>query len=302
MGYARWNPSDWTDYVARGHGKHTDELFARRGMHPALDPFGVGVRESRDSELNPCSTGIVVALDVTGSMGMLADAMAREGLGTLVEEILHRRPVSDPHTMIMGVGDAACDQAPLQATQFEADIRIAEQLSALWLEKGGGGNDHESYHLPWYFAAMHTGMDCWEKRGRKGYLFTVGDEDPPGRLLASQVRRVTGDRLHRDLGAAEVLRMAQRSFHVFHLVVEEGSYAARDPDRVASNWTRLLGERTLRLADHRRMAEVIVSAIAVSEGAQPEDVAGSWPGAAAGIVRHALLPGRTAPRRFWGWR
>lgn len=302
MGYARWNPSDWTDYVARGRGKRTDELFARRGMNPALDPFGVGVRESRDSDLNPCSTGIVVALDVTGSMGMLADAMAREGLGTLVEEILRRRPVSDPHTMIMGVGDAACDQAPLQATQFEADIRIAEQLSALWLEKGGGGNDHESYHLPWYFAAMHTRMDCWEKRGRKGYLFTVGDEDPPGRLPAAQVRRVVGDRLHRDLSAAEVLRMAQRSFHVFHLVVEEGSYAARDPDRVVSNWTRLLGERTLRLADHRRMAEVIVSAIAVAEGAQPEDVAESWSGATAGVVRHALLPGRPAGRRFALWR
>lgn len=61
---------------------------------------------------------------------------------------------------------------------FEADIRIARQLEKLWLEKGGGGNCCESYTLPWYFAALHTAIDWFEKRGQKGYLFTVGDELP----------------------------------------------------------------------------------------------------------------------------
>ena len=71
--------------------------------------------------------------DVTGSMGMIADALARKGLGTMVEEILARKPVSDPHIMCMGIGDVLYDRAPLQVTQFEADIRIAEQLEKLWL-------------------------------------------------------------------------------------------------------------------------------------------------------------------------
>ena len=78
--------------------------------------------------------------------------------------------------MAMAIGDAECDRAPLQVTQFEADIRLADQLRELWIEGGGGGNRGESYHLPWAFAAMRTSTDCFERRGRKGYLFTIGDE------------------------------------------------------------------------------------------------------------------------------
>ncbi|HAO33838.1 MAG TPA: hypothetical protein DCQ84_12920, partial [Candidatus Competibacteraceae bacterium] len=68
-------------------------------------------------------------------------------------------------------------------------IRIARQLRRLWLEKGGGGNACESYTLPWYFAATHTAIDCFEKRGKKGYLFTVGDEEPPLELPGAAIAR-----------------------------------------------------------------------------------------------------------------
>ena len=158
MGTARWDPADWKAYAGATKGRSTSAIFGRRALHDALDPRRIPLRESRDSAKNPRSTAIICALDVTGSMGMIADALARQGLGTLVEEILRRKPVSDPHVMCMGVGDATCDQAPLQVTQFEADIRIAEQLQELWLEKGGGGNCFESYDLPWYFAAMHLSL------------------------------------------------------------------------------------------------------------------------------------------------
>jgi hypothetical protein len=123
-------------------------------------------------------------------MGDIPDAFVREGLGTLINEILVRKPASDPQVMIMGFGDAWTDQAPLQATQFEPDIRIAEQLKDIYLEGGGGGNGFESYSLPWYFAARKTAIDCFVKRAKKGYLFTVGDEPPPPVLLAEHVRSV----------------------------------------------------------------------------------------------------------------
>ena len=34
----------------------------------------------------------------------------------------------------------------------------------------------ESYELALYFAAYKTSCDAWEKRQKKGYLFTLGDE------------------------------------------------------------------------------------------------------------------------------
>ena len=296
MGTARWDPTDWSAYAASTSRKTTDAVFTSRAIDPALNPFGVAVRESRDSNLNPESTAIVVGLDVTGSMGMIADALARQGLGTMVEEILARKPVTDPHILCMGIGDVLYDRAPLQATQFEADIRIARQLEKLWLEKGGGGNACESYNLPWYFAAMHTAIDCFEKRGKKGYLFTVGDEEPPLDLPAAAIARFLGDRPQRDFDSRELLTLVGRSYHVFHVIVEEGSHARHDPRGVRNRWTELLGQRVIGLSDHTRLAEVIVSAIEVNEGRDRDQVVKSWSKKTALVVRRAvgsLGPART---------
>ena len=287
MGGMRWDAEDWKRASAATAGKRTEEIFTSSGMHPALNPYRV-VRESRDSLANPASNAIVIGLDVTGSMGIIADTMAREGLGTLVEEILKRKPVSDPHILACGIGDSYCDDAPLQVTQFEADIRIAEQLKMIWLEKGGGGNRHEGYHLPWYFAAQHTQIDCFEKRNKKGYLFTVGDEEPPEELLAAHAASIFGDSLQRDLSVHELLTLVSRMYHVVHVVVEEGSYARAHLPQVLTKWRALLGQRVLRLKDYRRLAEVVVSAIEVNEGRDRDTVAKSWSGDTSVVVAHAL--------------
>ena len=175
MGSDRWEPKDWKSYSTdRLVGKTTESIYSSRSIDTDLDPINIKIRESCDSNLNPKSTALIVAEDVTGSMSRVLDATIR-GLGTLVTEIYDRKPISDPHMMFMGVGDVeAGDRAPLQVTQFEADIRIAEQLQKLYLEQGGGGNTYESYSLAWYFAATRTAIDCFTKRGKKGYLFTVG--------------------------------------------------------------------------------------------------------------------------------
>ena len=293
MGSTRWDAEDWKRASAATAGKRTEEIFTSAGMHPSLNPYRV-VRESRDSLVNPASNAVIIGLDVTGSMGVIADSMAREGLGTLVEEILKRKPVSDPHILACGIGDSYHDEAPLQVTQFEADIRIADQLKMIWLEKGGGGNQHEGYHLPWYFAAQHTQIDCFEKRGKKGYLFTVGDEEPPEELLASHAAQIFGDSLQRDLSASELLTLVSRTYHVFHVVVEEGSHARAHLPRVLDRWKALLGQRVLRLKDYRRLAEVVVSAIEVNEGRDRDAVTKSWSGSTSVVVAHALgtLPAR----------
>ena len=294
MGVSRWNPTDWDAYAASTSGKPTAAIFGSRGLDPALSPLRIR-RESRDSAANPLSTPIVVGLDVTGSMGVIADAMAREGLGTLMEEILARRPVSDPHVAFLGVGDALCDQAPLQATQFEADIRIADQLSKIWLEKGGGGNACESYTLPWWFAAMHVSADRIEKGRGKGWLFTVGDEEPPERLTAREIQSVFGEGPQQDMATEDLLAMVSRDWEVFHVMVEEGSHFRHSGPTVAAKWERLLGQRALRLSDHKRLAEVVVSAIEVASGRDPRGVSASWSDAKVGAVV-ARAVGALAPR------
>ncbi len=287
MGGARWNPDDWDSYVSKTASVSTASLFGR-SMHKDLDPRKIKLRESCDSDENPNSTPIIIAVDDTGSMGFLAETLIRKGLGVLIEEIYLRKPVSDPHIMCMAVGDAYCDQAPLQVTQFEVDMRLVEQLSNFFIEGGGGGNSFESYNLPWYFAATRTKCDAMLKRNRKGYLFTVGDEPPPPKLLAAHVEKFLGTKLERDMDSAELFRMASRHWEIFHIIIEEGDFYRSNPRKVLADWRKLVGQRAICLADHKELAELIVSTIQVNEGSSIEEVAASWSGSTALAVCDSL--------------
>lgn len=276
MGTSRWDDSAWMSHTSSVKTKTREEIFSSSHMSEKFDPKKITVRESRDSALNPNSNAIIVALDVTGSMGINAEQLARNGLGVMVEEIIKRKPVSDPHVMCMGIGDVKYDDAPLQVTQFEADITIAEDLKNIYLEGGGGGNCFESYNLAWYFAALNTSIDCYEKRGKKGYLFTLGDEEAPEDLLASEIRKVFGNQETKDYTSEQLLNMASKMYHVYHIVVKQGSHARHYFDDVMKSWKELLGQRVLVLEKNEDLAEVIVSTIEVNEGRAIKDVIDSW--------------------------
>lgn len=290
MGNGRWDSGAWARYASQATvGKSQAQIFTAHEMKPDFDPAKIVMRESRDSADNPVSTPIILASDVTGSMGMIAEKLMRKGLDTLATEIYDRKPVTDPHIMIAAVGDAKTDKAPLQVTQFEADIRVAEQARELWLEGHGGGNGGESYSVAHLFAAMKVSADAIEKRGRKGYLFTIGDEPVHDGMTKAEIKRVMGIDVERDLSGQEIIAMAQRNWEVFHIaLVNEGYCRHGRRDDVLSSWRRVLPERTISLENVDALAETVVSLIQVTEGARAADVAASWSGSTALVVANAL--------------
>lgn len=301
MGGGTFDSHAYRAYTETTVGKTTEEVYSSRSMHKDLDPKGVKIRESRDSVDNPNSTPLIVGIDVTGSMGMIADTLARRSLGTLFTGILDRKPISDPHVMFMAIGDANHDRSPLQVSQFEADKRIIEQLTNIYLEGGGGGNSFESYNLPWYFAAFHTKHDSMEKRGKRGYLFTVGDEEAPHALTKAQIKQFIGDDMEADLSPLEMLQLAQRLYDVYHVVIEEGSHARSHRHAVVTSWNELLGQHVICLADHTKLSETIVSAIEVAEGRDAAESAKGW-GSGSAIIHDAVkhLPRGRGPKLLGG--
>ncbi len=289
MGTSRWSTDDWAGHTASVSSKSTAEVFSSRNLHEDLNPLGID-RESRDSDENPNSTAIIVGCDVTGSMGVIADTLVREGLGVLFEEIYERKPVSDPHIMVTGIGDADYDSAPLQVSQFEADITITDQLEKIYIEGGGGGNQHESYDLPMYFAAYHTSIDCFEKRNKKGYLFTIGDELPNETTSASDIKRIVGDDgLQADIPFAETVAAAMKMYNVYHIIVAEGWYAKNHgAETVRKKWSEYLGQNAIILTDVTKLSEVIVSIMEVNEGRTIDEVTKSWDGDTALVVQSAI--------------
>lgn len=288
MGYTRWDDSDWKGYSAKTTTTTADKIFTSRDLDSSLNPLGVVQRESRDSDLNPHSNAIIVGVDVTGSMGTLADYFIKTGLGVLFTEILDRKPVTDPHLMFMAIGDAYCDRSPLQVSQFEADIAIAKQLEKVHIEKGGGGNSYESYELPWYFAAYHTSIDCFEKRGKKGYLFTIGDESASPGVISSQISRFIGDTPQSDMTLKEMYEIVSKMYNVYHIIVAESWHYKSYSHEVRNSWANIIGQNAVVLDDHTKLSEVITSIIEVNEGRDAATVAASWSGDTSLVVSKAL--------------
>lgn len=294
MGSGRWDSDTWAttrSSYTKEAAPTVDHIYKSKTLDKNLDPKGITLRESRDSDANPNSTPLIVGLDVTGSMSRVLDVMAREGLGTLVEQIYDREPITDPHIMIMGIGDVEHDEAPLQVTQFEAQNQpLVAQMENIWLERGGGGNDYESYSAAWLFAATRTSIDCFEKRGKKGYLFTVGDEEPTPMLSPKNVGRFLNiDFLdEEDLTGQALFELVSAMYDVYHVMVAEGSHARSRPDQVREAWGNLIGQKLIILPDHTKLAEVIVSAIQLAEGVNKDAVISSWSGDTSLIVAEAI--------------
>ncbi len=304
MGYGRWSDEDWKSYAATNiKGKSSVyDIYKAKVMDDTLNPRGIKFRESCDSIANPNSTPVIVALDVTGSMSFILDEMAREGLKELATEIYERRPITDPHMMFMGVGDVKYDEAPLQVTQFEADISIAQQLTKIYLEQGGGGNNCESYTLPWWFAAMHTKCDNYVKRGKKGYLFTIGDECPPKDLSAVEIERVLGYKPEFSTTPTEKLyNLVSRQYEVFHVITEEGYYCSANHQKVVDAWRKVLGQRALLLSDHKKLPELIVSTLQVMAGEDKEEVLDSWDGSTKLVISKAIKDLQKSEKKRFGF-
>jgi hypothetical protein len=296
MGHTRFDSGTYIAYTASVDPK-TKKVrstlaasdYTAKSLDGKYDPKIIKIRESAKSVLNPHPTPLIVGLDVSGSMGRVVEAM-RKGLGTLFEEIIKRHPVSDPHVLAMAIGDMDYDSAPVQATQFESDpVVIGPQIEELYLERGGGNNCHESYLGPLYFVLMRTTCDAFkEDPARKGYLFTVGDEETQDILSKRQIEKFFGDQPKKDYTAQELIEAVSRNWHYFHVIVEEGSHASLYPRKVRDSWTNLLGQRVLPLADHTKLAEVIVSAIEVTEGRDKDAVTKSWSGGTDLVVKKAI--------------
>ena len=292
MGYGAWRREDFVDYSKRMNrtvgkdgsltGSYSNqELFLARHLDPALNPRGV-IRECCDSEEHPQTLPVILALDVTGSMGQAAVEVAKK-LNVIMTKLYDQ--MSDVQFMVMGIGDFAYDQHPLQVTQFEADIRIAEQLDKLYFEFGGGGNSYESYTASWYFALHHTRLDAW-KRDQKGILITMGDErlNPYIPIKGSRCRfaDVTGDALQGDVQTKELFRDVREKYELYHLDVNHrGGY---DAEGIRKSWRAFLDREHFRVVTIDEITDAIVRIVTGARDAEQKKEAGFLKKMTAGIA------------------
>ena len=274
MGGGSWTAQSFASYsTARGYNYSTtthsivgdysaQDMFKSRRIDAVLDPKNVR-RECCDSEEHPNSKPVILALDVTGSMGDGAVKVAKS-LNNIMENLYES--VEDVEFMVMGIGDLYCDGAPIQASQFESDIRIAEQLDKIYFEGGGGGNGYESYTAAWYFGLYNCELDCW-KRGKKGTIITIGDEPLNPYLQKSELERVLGNIGHDTLTETKDLyRAVIDKYNIYHIALDDRSTSYRWYEGTIENsWRPLLGDH-LYVSTLNELPKTIAEIVKKSNG------------------------------------
>jgi hypothetical protein len=282
------------------HSATASAAPSARKAHDTMNPHGVKIRESRDSDMHPESLAIAVMLDVTGSMSRIP-TIVQANLPKLMGMLISKGCVAHPQIMIGAVGDARSDRVPMQIGQFESGVEIEDNIINLYLEGGGGGSCEESYELAAYFLARHTSTDCFEKRNKKGYVFIIGDEKPYPQIDPDQVNKIFGDSLQAPIPTSEIIKELQEKYEVYYLMPKGTNHF--DEPRVLETWRDLVGQNLLKLEQPEAVCELIAATIGLAEGTLDRvDVAGALSDLGAdsstvASVERALAPVKAGEKR-----
>ena len=270
MGSGVWTASAYKDYATkRGMSISADGTlnidsnqshFTNRSLSEDLNPRNI-IRECCNTEEHPNTLPVILALDVTGSIGDAAVEIAKK-LNLIMTDLLSK--YRDVEFCVMGIGDLECDSAPIQMSQFESDVRIAEALDKIYMEHGGGGNRYESYTAAWYVGLKKTKLDCFDKQGRKGIIITMGDEPLNPVLRKSELNEFANVHEQDDVNTEKLYAEACEKFDIFHIAVDDHDDMYRHYKKeIENSFGQLLGNR-YKVSTINQLAPTIESCISDS--------------------------------------
>ena len=229
--------------------------------------FSMDPRRWKEQKLI-CNGGdpIVFALDVTGSMGDWSKIIY-DKLPMFYGQLMIQKYLKNPSISFCAIGDHTSDDVPLQTSEFGQGKGIDQLLSKMFLEGGGGGNQHESYELAAFFYAEHCGLVNHDYP----FFFVTGDEGYWDLISPKVLQAGLGSEIGKEVKALDVWKKLMTQYNVFHI---KKSFWDTDyePD-IITQWQATLGsERVLEISNPKACIDVILGAIAITSGTRTLDL------------------------------
>ena len=243
--------------------------FTETRLNENLNPHNK-IRECCNSEEHPNTIPVILGLDVTGSMGN-ACAETAAALSQIVKELYNK--YKDIEIMTMGIGDFECDNYPLQCTQFESDVRIAEQMDQIYMEHGGGGNGWESYTAAWWYGLYRTKLDCFNDQGRKGIIITMGDEPLNPDLWKNKILNYLGkaDSKNQEylFKTEDLYKEASKKFDIFHIAVDDPGDCYQNYKKIVDRSFKAVIGENFKISTINKLKDTICQCISLSISNRP---------------------------------
>jgi hypothetical protein len=199
---------------------------------------------------------LIVAIDVTGSMANWPFEIF-DRLPLLYNTLSQYRP--DLEICFAAIGDAGCDDWPLQVTTFASGYDLEQLLSALYGE-GGGGDEPESYGLFAHWVNTHVEIPNADE---KPFLIVFGDASMHSRVPEAQVAHYLGDKTNGQIDAIKAWNQVCETWNTWFLRRPTGSPG----DHVDQQWGKAVSEQKIfRIKDEQRAVDYAMGLIARAWG------------------------------------
>ena len=166
----------------------------------------------------------------------------------------------DLEVCFAAIGDANCDQWPLQVNDFGKDLELEEKIKAIGCEGNGGGQISETYELFAYFMQEK----CKTPNATSPFLLIFGDEKFYPEVNPGQVEHYIGDKPEAPVEAKGLWKGLMQRFNLFFLHKPYGYGTEPGVTReVGDYWADTIGEqRVIELPNKERAVDVAIGLIA----------------------------------------
>lgn len=254
-----WKGQDFSQ-LRQDYKKHTGRSYedATAASKTATDLIPKTIKTN-------CRRPLNIVCDVTGSMEEWPTTMFSKlpYLELEGQEYLGK----DLEICFAAIGDAGNrDTYPLQVRPYTKGLELQKRLKELVIEKGGGGNMHESYELAAYYFLHNTEIPI----SALPVLIFIGDEAPYEYVDSDYVKRYTYGALSERLSTKSLFQELMKRYSVYLIHKPYGGNRSGPGDEMDSAskmvynaWKALLGaDRIAHLSDPTRVVDVIFGILA----------------------------------------
>ncbi|MBN1890804.1 MAG: hypothetical protein JW850_22605 [Thermoflexales bacterium] len=231
----------------REHGPRT---YEKKGgpNEKIIDPR----KRARSESSNP----LVIAVDVTGSMAHWPGEIF-DRLPLLYNTLSQYR--EDLQVCFAAIGDANCDDWPLQVTDFASGYDLEQLLGSLYGE-GAGGDAPESYGLFAHWVNTHVEVP---NASETPFLIVFGDAPMHPGIPQGQIAHYLGDEVGHDVDAIKAWQQVCKNWNTWFLRRPTG----RPGDHVDTQWGKAISEQKIfHIQDEQRAVDYAMGLVARAWG------------------------------------